>query len=157
MQAQLKMFCLVPKRKAKISFFAFVFFYKILLRRDLVRNPRSSSEEEEEKSYKMQAQLKMFCLVPKRKAKISFFAFVFFYKSLLRRDLVRNPCSSSSEEEEEQKSPFLHLFFSIKVCYGEISSGIRAAAAARRRRSKFPNPDRGQKSSILDGEKACLK
>jgi len=26
-----------------------------------------------------------------------------------------------------------------------------AAAARRRRRSKFPNPDRGQKSSILDG------
>jgi hypothetical protein len=72
--------------------------------------------------------------------------------------LVRNPRNSNSEEEEEQKSPFLHLFFSIKVCYGEISSGIRVAAATRRRRrSKFPNPDRGQKSSILDGEKACLK
>jgi len=44
-------------------------------------------------------------------------------------------------------------------CYGEISSGIRAAAIAkrRRRRSKFPNPDCGHKSSILDGEKACLK
>jgi hypothetical protein len=43
--------------------------------------------------------------------------------------------------------------------YGEISSGICAAAAARRRRrrSKLPNPDRGHKSSILDGEKACLK
>jgi hypothetical protein len=41
-------------------------------------------------------------LVPKRKAKISFFAFVFFYKSLLRRDLVRNPRSSSNEEEEEE-------------------------------------------------------
>ncbi len=37
----------------------------------------------------------------------------------------------------KQKSPFLHLFFSIKVCYGEISSGIRAAAARRRRRLKF--------------------
>jgi len=35
----------------------------------------------------------------------------------------------------KQKSPFLHLFFSIKVCY--------AATARRRRwRSKFPNPDR---------------
>jgi len=56
-------------------------------------------------------------LVPKHKAKISFFAF----------------------------------FFSIKVCYGEISSRIRATAVARRRRrrSKFPNPDRGQKSVIL--------
>jgi len=43
-----------------------------------------------------------FCLVPKRKAKISFFAFVFFYKSLLRRDLIRNPRSSSFEEEEEE-------------------------------------------------------
>ncbi len=41
------MFCLVPKRKAKISFFAFVFFYKSLLQRDLVRNPRNSEEEEE--------------------------------------------------------------------------------------------------------------
>jgi hypothetical protein len=51
----------------------------------------------------------------------------------------------------KQKSPFLHLFFSIKVCYGEISSGIRAAAAARRkrRRSKSPNPNRGQKSVIF--------
>jgi hypothetical protein len=46
-----------------------------------------------------------FCLVPKRKAKISFFAFVFFYKSLLRRDLVRNPRSSSKEEEEEIEIP----------------------------------------------------
>jgi len=51
------------------------------------------------------------------------------------------------------------LFFSIKFCYGEISSGIRAEAATRRRRrrSKFPNPDRDHKSSILDGEKAYLK
>jgi len=53
----------------------------------------------------------------------------------------------------KQKSPFLHLFFSIKVCYKfvKISSGIRAAATARRkrRRSKFPNPDRSQKSVIL--------
>jgi len=56
-------------------------------------------------------------LVPKRKAKVSFFAF----------------------------------FFSIKICYGEISSRIHAAAAVRRkrRRSKFPNPNRGQKSVIL--------
>jgi hypothetical protein len=52
----------------------------------------------------------------------------------------------------KQKSPFLHFFFSIKVCYGEISLGIRTATAARmkRRRSKFPNPDRGQKSVILN-------
>jgi hypothetical protein len=51
----------------------------------------------------------------------------------------------------KQKSPFLHLFFSIKVCYGEISSRICAAATARRkrRRSKLPNPDRGHKSVIL--------
>jgi len=51
----------------------------------------------------------------------------------------------------KQKSPVLHLFFSIKFCYGEISSGIHVAAAARRkrRRSKFPNPDHGQKSVIL--------
>jgi hypothetical protein len=34
--------------QAKISFFAFVFFYKSLLWRDLIRNPRISSEEEEE-------------------------------------------------------------------------------------------------------------
>jgi len=52
----------------------------------------------------------------------------------------------------KQKSPFLHLFFSIKVCYGEISSGIRTVAATKtkRKRSKFPNPDRGQKSVILN-------
>jgi hypothetical protein len=44
------------------------------------------------------------------------------------------------------------------LVYGEISLGIRAATATRRkRRSKFPNPDRGHKSSILDGKKACLK
>jgi len=51
----------------------------------------------------------------------------------------------------KQKSHFLHLFFSIKVCYGKISSRIRATTAARRkrRRSKFPNPDRGQKFVIL--------
>ncbi len=49
----------------------------------------------------------------------------------------------------EAKFPLLHLFFSIKVCYGQISSGIHAAAAARRRRrrSKYPNRDRGQKSA----------
>jgi hypothetical protein len=42
------------------------------------------------------------------------------------------------------------LFFSIKVCYEEISSRIRATIARRRRRrSKFPNPDRGQKSVLL--------
>jgi hypothetical protein len=51
----------------------------------------------------------------------------------------------------KQKSPFLHFFFSIKVYYGEISSGIRATVAAKRRkrRSKFPNPDRSQKFVIF--------
>jgi len=45
------------------------------------------------------------------------------------------------------------------LCYGNILSGIHTAVAVRRRRrrSKFPNPDRSHKSSILDGEKACLK
>jgi hypothetical protein len=40
-------------------------------------------------------------LVFKSKAKISFLAFVYFYKSLLWRDLVRNPCSKEEEEEIE--------------------------------------------------------
>jgi len=55
--------------------------------------------------------------------------------------------------KRKAKFPFLHLFFSIKVCYGEISSGIHAAAAARRRRrrSKFPNRARGQKSARSRG------
>jgi len=33
----------------------------------------------------------------------------------------------------------------------QIHEVVTAAARRRRRRSKFPNPNRGQKSSILDG------
>jgi hypothetical protein len=76
--------------------------------------------------------LELFCLVPKRKAKISFFAFVFFYKGLLRRDLIRNP--RSSEEEEEIEIPKSR----------NSSRTLRywaAAARRRRRRSKFPNQE----------------
>jgi hypothetical protein len=53
--------------------------------------------------------------------------------------------------KRKAKFPFLNLFFSIKVCYGEIYSGIHAAARRRRRRSKFRNPDRGQKSARSRG------
>jgi hypothetical protein len=50
--------------------------------------------------------------------------------------------SNEEEEEEEEIERFLHFFFSIKVCYREISSRIRATVARRRkRRSKFPNQE----------------
>jgi hypothetical protein len=74
-------------------------------------------------------------LVPKRKAKISFFAFVFFYKILLRKDLIRNPCSSEEEEEEIESPKSINSSRTLRTW---------AAAARRRRRrrkSKFPNQE----------------